>query len=112
MNVKDCVAAVIFFACASTAHADMDVATYESRDHNDPTVRAFVDGVAIGIEWTNSTMAEKGLPTLYCQPDLLALNTENTFAMLDDYIRSRKPSPGFSLGLVLLGAYQRTFPCK
>ena len=76
-------------------------------------VKLHVAGIADGLSWANSAVQLNGGSRLYCPPDNLSLNDDNYINMIDSEIAR---SPSFDgntyLGLVLLRALQRAFPCQ
>jgi hypothetical protein len=66
---------------------------------------------SVGFQWANAQVRyDKGKP-LFCQAGKLAITPDQNAQILRDYV-SRHPDKGKTqAGLVLLMAYQETFPC-
>jgi hypothetical protein len=77
-------------------------------------VNIYLNGFSNGLSFANVYNIGAHVPPLFCPPDNLRLNDDNTFDIVVATIKreARKPGDeGFVEGLLLRGM-QFTFPCK
>lgn len=69
-------------------------------------------GYTEGFMWTNSYLEKvrKEAP-LFCPPTKLPLDAELAASILERYVRDQPKAAKDPVGLTLLLAFQRTFPC-
>ena len=112
------VLAGLFVFSAATVNAEMKVWYYLlTKDRKDEITKNYVRGLGEGILEANTQATLKGIP-LYCQPEKLALTTENYIDMIDRQIetakRYHKDEELRELGISMLLMLQllETFPCS
>ena len=110
-------AASLLFACAAQAQplppADITIAQYEANSLAD-TTKAYLHGVSAGLRYTFAIYNLNNMPLLYCVPPNLQFSTKDLVSMVNNEI-SRSPDfqadKTIEIGIVLLRAMQRSYPC-
>ena len=76
--------------------------------------KAYVFGVGEGYMHANMLMSMKEAPTLYCQPEKLALSQDDYLRILDRVIKDQSQSlpPNTEIAMALLVGLSDTFPCQ
>lgn len=69
-------------------------------------------GMEDGFGTANVALIVERKKPLYCQPEGLALNPQNTLRILDEEVKRTNRGPDAPLSLVLLDGLKRTFPCR
>jgi hypothetical protein len=86
---------------------------YNSADANRRLIYAHELGlIFLGITVANSLLTVKKQPPLYCVPDYLAVTDDQLVTILANDIKSVPKNANASLGLALLFALVRVFPCS
>ena len=67
-----------------------------------------IDGVGTGIEWGATMWNIKTI----CQPRTLSVTTSQKISMLRQYVKKSPVSKEFDVGMILIKAYEYTFPCN
>ena len=106
--------ASLLLAIAAQNCAAVDLSAHEALRRVSPeSFQIHVASLADGMLWANSALAARGERQLFCPPKTLALNTENYIKLIDDEAkRVAKPGDNPQVGLLLLVALSRTFPCN
>lgn len=65
----------------------------------------------VGLLWANTMLKKRKQPLLYCQPDRLTLTDTQVIDMMRQAIIDKPKWGDFPVGLMVLLALQRTFPC-
>lgn len=67
-------------------YAEVTLDTYEIVGKNDE-IKLFISGVGEGYSLANAELkVNRKLSPLYCEPDKVALNTDNYLQILDNYL--------------------------
>jgi hypothetical protein len=78
--------------------------------------RLFCDALMIGLiqayGWANAALTNGGQPMLYCQPEKLALNTNQAMDILRQQAEKDRTIADQPVGLVVLMSLQRLFGCS
>ena len=96
------------------ADAAVTLKEYESVKATD-WFKNYISGVGEVIFWANNRMRNLGMSPLYCQPDKLALSSDNYLDILQRFIQENKAlkkHPESPVELLLLEGLIQTFPCK
>ncbi|WP_144149372.1 Rap1a/Tai family immunity protein [Paraburkholderia sp. BCC1884] len=105
-------AAAFLLLVSITAHAELTGTAYLNKSHEDPALQAYVAGLSQAFGWANVSLHRANKEMLFCVPPALALNNENVYSILDRYIAEDPTSRDYPLGMILLEALKKAFPCK
>ena len=101
-------ALILLFSCQT--YAETTLTDYKKyKDSNG--MKSYVYGLGVGYAWANAELRSKQLQPLYCQPDNLALTSDNYIQLLDDGIR-KETFVSYLIEPLLLDQLIKTFPCK
>jgi hypothetical protein len=79
---------------------------------DEPTTRAFIEGMGQGFDWANTFLRGSGERPLFCEPQTITLTVEQRVDIMEQYLK-RIPATGSKpLGVSLLESLQEAFPCK
>lgn len=81
-------------------------------DANDKSSRTIINAIADGFGWANAYLSTRGQTMLFCQPEKLAITTDQNADMIRQYLQAYPGDSQRAVGLVLLRAYIYTFPCN
>lgn len=112
--MKNTLIITIFFLLVivfQPAHSEIALKSFNTAKNN-PTYRLYIGGVGVGLSWANIRMATKGIPPLYCQPESLALNSDNYISFIEQAV-AKEPDlhQDMPIELILLDALVDAFPC-
>ena len=99
---------IVFISLFQSITATAEVTT-EMYKKNPGAYRIYIDGLGTGYSWANTVLAAGKRKMLFCQPENLALETDNYVRILNDGIKIS--GSGF-IELTLINQLIRTFPCK
>ena len=99
---------VLSLLSAGTATADIFYEDFD-KHRNNPLYQFYLQGVANGIAWANSSARNEG-HGLFCPPEKMAITPEQYLDILDRYMRDH-PGGADYMGLSLVLALKETFPC-
>jgi hypothetical protein len=109
---------VLGLMISTISYAEMTVKNYKAAI-KDETLKVIaenhINGIGIGIVWTNNYVTHRKQKPLFCEPDKLSLNGANYIAILDDQIEKLKTLSDLddkSVAMLLLYGLIETFPCK
>ena len=121
-KVAASVFAVAVAVCSTSAHAEtLLLKKYRQAHAAGPlpdSILNYISGIADGLETSNIVLSWKKKPMLFCQPESLALNSQNFITIIDTEIKRRiasgeKPyGDEYPVMLILVDGMQRTFPCE
>jgi hypothetical protein len=73
--------------------------------------KTYLKGLGDGYLWSNGELFFAGRETLFCQPDGLGLGNKQYDAILQNYLLTSHPVHDQPLGMILLDALVKRFPC-
>lgn len=94
--------------------SELSIGVYLAATKNDPRLKDILLRTGGSYFWANIALTQRKQPKLYCQPNV-ALNEDNYFHILEDYVDRNKWILDFKfegIYLVLLDALTEAFPCK
>jgi hypothetical protein len=98
---------------AAPAQAEISPREYLQRLRLEPSLRSYLDGMATGMDWLNTRVETRGGQPVYCPPKNLAITAEQHIDILERYLKQGRPDEWDQpLGLVLIKALAKTFPCQ
>jgi|CXWL01.1.fsa_nt_gi hypothetical protein len=95
-------------------HAGPTLKDYEELKENKYFL-AHLHGIGVGYSWANTYLsAIRKSPPLYCEPEKVALNADNYFQILDEYIKKQGGilQQSTSISMLLLYALREALPCN
>lgn len=101
-------------SCPGKAAAEITYSEWRSQDAQDRAVtEVWLVGVESGLLWANSQLQQNGSPKLYCQPVKLSLTGDELVRILEEFGKAKDhpKADEYPLGMVMLKALQRVFPC-
>ena len=102
---------------SSFAWANLSLEAYEAaKKDQDQSVslQSYIYGLGHGYFLYNVWNLKEGQKPMFCSPEHFALNGENLFQIIDDFIKRHKAAMDktFDIEYILVFALQETFPCK
>jgi hypothetical protein len=79
---------------------------------DEPTTRAFLEGMGQGFDWANTALRLSAQQPLFCEPQTIVLTVEQRVDIVERYLK-RFPETGTKpLGVSLLKSLKDAFPCR
>lgn len=75
------------------------------------TMRDILSMLETGISWANADLASSHRQLIYCQPSKLAITGEQALDLMRREVNENSWLANFPIGLVLVAALKKTFPC-
>ena len=121
-----CIGAMLIAISASASASASGVITVEQYQTwskgKDKEIRDMLDtylhGFGNGLILANNELKSRRQPLFYCQPEHLALTSENYRHILNDEIGQlmantpKNPIGPLSIEVILMGGLKKTFPCN
>jgi hypothetical protein len=79
---------------------------------DEPTTRAFLEGMGQGFDWANTALRVSGQRPLFCEPQSVVLTVEQRVEILERYYKRNRETGTKPLGLTLLKSLKEAFPCQ
>jgi hypothetical protein len=79
---------------------------------DEPTTRAFLEGMGQGFDWANTALRASGQRPLFCEPQSIVLTVEQRVDILERYYKRNRETGTKPLGLTLLKSLKEAFPCQ
>ncbi|WP_143808971.1 hypothetical protein [Paraburkholderia susongensis] len=112
LAIRCLAAASVFLAVGSVAHAEPTISDYQKLDRKNGPLPTYISGLGQAYLWANVALRAEQAQRLYCPPPTLVINLDNYYSILDSYIKENNTPGGDALGMTLLMALRKTFPCK
>lgn len=110
------VSSLILFVLLSTSASALSVKEYrefrELEGIDRDRLRAYINGVGVGLSWSNTILKHKGQSKLFCEPSQMVINVDNYFAIIDQELKTGRYEGGKHIELVLYNGLEKTFPCQ
>jgi hypothetical protein len=75
-------------------------------------VKDYLFGIIEGLSWANVRLSFEQKPKLFCEPDKIALTSEQAIDILRRYVDGHPRAASSSFGMVMMDALTDAFPCK
>ena len=78
------------------------------------SLRSYIYGLGHGYFIFNVWNLTEGQKPMFCSPEHFALNGENLFQLIDDFLKRHEAAIDKTVEVeyILIAALQETFPCK
>jgi hypothetical protein len=74
-------------------------------------ILTWLDGVYRGLDWANAVLKAEKRDQWFCPPKKMAVTEEQIQSILDRYIETHDLRGSNAIGLTLLLALEKVFPC-
>jgi hypothetical protein len=115
-NMKKLLPVLVAVLAWSSAHAEVTVKDWRESKTNPETakiIKTYIAGITSAYTSANGYLDATKREMLYCAPDTLAINVNNSESFLDSILEKRKGiEDTMPISIVILVALREAFPCK